>query len=399
MPALLSYSNKYTLTFVSGKGSCRRSWNSCSPPTFSPQPLRRLRTFARVNRNPNCFTIDTLSKDPIITINQRSRGGAIYLDEEEATLTKFAFFQGRIVPIEEAKISVMTHAFNYGTGCFEGIRAYWNEAEEQLFVFRMREHYERFLDSMGMLMMERRHSADELGQITLELLRCETYRANAYIRPIAYKADEIIGVRLHGLKNDVTIWTTPYGGYVQNEEGARVGFSSWRRIGDNIVPPRGKITGAYANSAFIKSEAMLNGFDEALVLSQNGTVSEGSAENVFIVRDGVVITPPVSEDILEGITRATIIELARAELGMQVNERPIGRTEFYVADEAFFTGTGVQIAAIVEVDHRPLGAGKMGPVVSSIRDLYFDVVRGRERKYRHWCTPVYTDVREPAIIR
>ena len=314
-------------------------------------------------------------------------------------MTKFAFFQGRIVPIEEAKISVMTHAFNYGTGCFEGIRAYWNETEEQLFVFRMREHYERLLDSMGMLLMERRHSADGLGQITLELLRREGYRTDAYIRPTAYKVDEIIGVRLHGLKDEVTIWTTPFGRYVENEEGTRVGFSSWRRIGDNVVPPRSKITGAYANSAFIKSEAMLNGFDEALVLSQNGTVSEGSAENVFIVRDGVVMTPPVSEDILEGITRATIIELARAELGMQVIERPIGRTEFYVADEAFFTGTGVQIAAIVEVDHRPLGTGKMGPVVSSIRDLYFDVVRGRERKYRHWCTTVYADVREPVSLR
>jgi branched-chain amino acid aminotransferase len=201
-------------------------------------------------------------------------------------------------------------------------------------------------------------------------------------------------VRLHGLKDDVTIWTTPFGRYVQNEEGVRAGFSSWRRISDNVVPPRAKITGAYANSAFIKSEAMLNGFDEALVLSQNGTVSEGSAENVFIVRDGVVITPPVSEDILEGITRATIIELARAELGMQVIERLIGRTEFYVADEAFFTGTGVQVVAIAEVDHRPVGTGKMGPMVSSIRDLYFDVVRGRERKYRHWCTPLYTKVHE-----
>jgi len=317
-------------------------------------------------------------------------------------LTQYAFFKGRIVPIEEAKISVMTHALNYGTACFEGIRAYWNAQEEELFVFRMREHYERMLKSMHimmMMMMGQRYSAQELGDITLDLLRREGYRTDAYIRPMAYKTDEIIGVRLHNLHDDVSIWTTPFGRYVENEEGAHVGFSSWQRVSDNNIPPRGKITGAYANTAFIKTEAQLNGFDEALVLNQNGYVSEGSAENVFLVRDGVMITPPVYSDILEGITRATIVELAREELGLQVIERPISRTEFYVADEAFFTGTGVQVAALVKVDHRPVGTGKMGPVVSSIRDLYFDVVRGRERKYRHWCTPVYADVREPVTIR
>jgi branched-chain amino acid aminotransferase len=309
-------------------------------------------------------------------------------------LTQFAFFKGAIVPIEEAKISVMTHAFNYGTGCFEGIRAYWNADEEQMFVFRMREHYERFLHSMGILLIERRYTVDELCEFTLDLLRRENYHTDAYIRPLAYKSEEVIGVRLHGLQDDVTIWTTPYGRYVQNEEGAKVGFSSWQRVGDNIIPPRGKITGAYANAAFIKTEAQLNGFDEALVLNQHGYVVEGSAENIFIVRDGVIATPPVNEDILEGITRSTVIELIREELGIRVVERPISRSEFYVADEAFFTGTGVQVVAIAEVDHRPVGTGKMGPMVSSIRDLYFDVVRGRERKYRHWCTPVYTKVHE-----
>jgi branched-chain amino acid aminotransferase len=314
-------------------------------------------------------------------------------------LTQYAFFKGRIVPIEEAKISVMAHALNYGTACFEGIRAYWNEQEEQLFVFRMREHYDRFLESMGIMMMERRYTAEQLGEFTLELLRREGYRADAYIRPLAYKTDEMIGVKLHGLHDDVSIWSTPYGRYVQNEENAHVGFSSWRRVTDNNIPPRGKITGAYANTAFIKSEAVLNGYDEALVLSQNGFVAEGSAENVFIMRDGVLITPSVSEDILEGITRATIMQLAREELGMQVVERSISRTEFYVADEVFMTGTGVQVVAVVQVDHRPVGAGVMGPTVKAIRDLYFDIVRGKLRKYRQWCTPVYQDVKEVAVVR
>lgn len=311
-------------------------------------------------------------------------------------MTKYAFFKGQIVPIEKATISVMTHALNYGTGCFEGIRAYWNEEEEQLFVFRMQEHYERFHDSMRILMIECPHSAEALGRITLDLLNREGYRADTYIRPLAYKADEIIGVKLHGLHDEIAIWTTPFGRYVQNEEGAHVGFSSWQRLSDNVIPPRAKITGGYVGAAFIKSEAVLNGFDEALVVNRNGYVSEGSAENVFIVRDGVLITPPVSEDILEGITRDSIIELARQELGLQVVERHISRTEFYVADEAFFCGTGVQVAAIVKVDHRPVGEGAMGPIVRAVRDLYFDAVRGKVRKYRHWCTPVYTEVSEAA---
>lgn len=314
-------------------------------------------------------------------------------------MTTVAFFKGQIVPIEEARISVMTHALNYGTGCFEGIRAYWNADEEQLFVFRMKEHYDRFLDSMNILMMECPYSAEDLGRITVDLLKREGYRADAYIRPIAYKSDEIIGVKLHGLHNDVTIWTTPFGRYVEKEEGAHAGFSSWRRLNDNTIPPRGKITGGYIATAFIKSEAILNGFDEALVINSNGFVSEGSAENIFIVRDGVLITPPVSEDILEGITRATILELARKELGLSVIERPISRTEFYVADEAFFCGTGVQVAAIVKVDHRPLGGGVMGPIVKAVRDLYFDVVRGKVRKYHHWCAPVYTEVSETRATR
>lgn len=309
-------------------------------------------------------------------------------------MTQFAFFKGEIVPIDEAKISVRTHAFNYGTGCFEGIRAYWNAEQEQLYVFRMREHYDRLMGSMRMMMMELPYSVEKLGEITLDLLRREGYRTNSYIRPTAYKADEIIGVRLNDLTDELTIWTTPFGQYVKNEEGTRVGFSSWRRLNDNVIPPRAKITGAYANTAFIKTEALLNGFDEALVVSQNGYVTEGSAENLFIVRDGVLITPPRSEDILEGITRETIMELARDELGLEVIERLIGRTECYLAEEAFFCGTGVQVAAITEIDHRLVGDGKMGPIVKAIRELYFDVVRGNVRKYRHWCAPVYTDVSE-----
>ena len=312
-------------------------------------------------------------------------------------MTQFAFFKGEVVPIDQAKISIMSHVINYGTGCFEGIRAYWNHTEEQLFIFRLYEHYQRFIASQKILMMEPRLSAKQLSDLTIELLQKENYHTDAYIRPLAYKTDEIIGVKLHGLNDDVSIWTTPFGRYVDKEEGASVGFSSWRRISDNNIPPRGKITGAYVNSAFIKSEAILNGFDEALVLNERGHVAEGSAENVFIIRDGVLITPPVQEDILEGITRSTIMELVTEELGLQVQERPISRTEFYVADEAFFVGTGVQVTAIANVDHRPVGTGQMGPIVHAIRDLYFDVVRGNVAKYRYWCTPVYVKETAPEL--
>lgn len=306
-------------------------------------------------------------------------------------MTQYAFFKGAFVPIDQAKISIMTHAFNYGTGCFEGIRGYWNGADRQLYVFRLLEHYQRLLQSAKILMMSPRYTAEQLCDITTELLRREGFQGDAYIRPLAYKTNEQIGVKLHDLNDDLCIFATPFGRYVENEEGAHVGFSSWQRINDNNIPPRGKITGAYVNSAFMKTEAMLNGYDEALVLNELGHVCEGSAENVFILRGGKLITPPVYEDILEGITRNTVIEIAKNELGLETIERPISRTEFYVADAAFFCGTGVQVVNIAKVDHRPVGEGKLGPVVRAIRDLYFDVVRGKVAKYKHWCAPVYTE--------
>jgi branched-chain amino acid aminotransferase len=306
-----------------------------------------------------------------------------------ATIPGFAFFQGRIVPYSDAKVGVMTHALNYGTGCFGGIRGYWNDEEQQLFVFRPHDHFRRFLQSARMLMMDLERTEDELVNITLELLRAEGLRTDSYIRPLAYKADEVIGVRLHNLRTDLTIFAIPYGRYVDNEEGVHVTISSWRRVNDNSIPARGKITGSYINSAFMKTDAMLSGYDEAIALNRDGHVAEGSAENVFMLRDGVVITPPVTDEVLEGITRRTIMTLVRDELGMEVVERSIDRSELYVADELLLCGTGVQIAAVTHVDQRPVGFGKMGPLVSDLRELYFDVVRGRVAKYRHWTTPVY----------
>jgi len=304
-------------------------------------------------------------------------------------MTRYAYFGGAIVPIDEAKVSIMTHGLNYGTGCFEGIRAYWNDKEEQLYIFRPAEHYERLLRSCRIIRISLPHSVEELVAITVDLLRQEGFQEDSYVRPLAYKSSLGIGVRLHGIEDSLAIYALPFGKYIESEEGARVCVSSWRRIDDNMAPARAKLTGIYVNSALAKSEAMENGFDEAIVLNQDGHVSEGSAENLFIVRDGVLVTPPVTDNILEGITRATVIEIARERFGVPVTERTIDRSELYVADECFFCGTGVQIVAIGEVDRRPVGTGKMGPITRELRDFYFSLVRGNEPKYQHWCTAVY----------
>jgi branched-chain amino acid aminotransferase len=283
----------------------------------------------------------------------------------------------------------MTHGLNYGTGCFEGIRAYWNDDEQDLYIFRLAEHYERMHRSARILRIDLPYTVKELNEITIELLHREGYRQDAYIRPLAFKADEIIGVRLHDLTDHFAMFAVPFGRYIEKEEGAHVCISSWRRVDDNAVPARAKITGAYINSALAKTDAILNGYDEALVLTQDGHISEGSAENFFMVRNGALITPPVSSDILEGITRDTVIELAREEMGLTTIERTIDRSEIYTCQEAFFCGTGVQVAAITQIEHRPIGDGLIGPVVTRLREIYFDVVRGKHPKYRHWCTPVY----------
>jgi branched-chain amino acid aminotransferase len=308
---------------------------------------------------------------------------------------KYAFFEGKIVPLEEAKVSVMTHALHYGTGVFGGLRGYWNEDEEQLFVFRPRDHFKRVIQSASLLRITVRYSIDELVAIMSDLLRAEGYRQNCYIRPLVYKSSELVGVRVHDLEDDLTMFSIPFGSYIKDETGAHVCFSAWRRVEDNAIPARGKITGAYANSALIKTDAMLSGFDDALVLNENGHISEASAANVFIVRDGVAITPPVTSNVLEGIVRRTLIQLLRDELEVEVVERDIDRTEMYVADEAFMCGTGVQMAAVTKIEHRPVGTGVMGPITTRLRDLFFNVVSGRVARYRDWLTPIYMDEATP----
>lgn len=304
-------------------------------------------------------------------------------------MSRYAFLRGRVVPMHEATIGIATHAFLYGTACFEGIRGYWVPEENQLYLFRLRDHYERLLGSCRILRIQARHSVEELCAITLDIVRRNGDREDIYVRPIFYKASEQIGVKLTGLADDFLVFAVPMGPYLPLDAGLKVRVSSWRHIQDNAIPMRAKVNGAYVNAALAKTEALDDGYDEAIFLDSAGHVSEGSAENIFIVRKGKLITPPVTDEILEGITRDTVMRIARADLQLDVVERSIDRSELYIADEVFLVGTGAQVSPVAEVDRRPVGDGRPGPIAQRIQQRYFDVVKGRVAEYREWCTPVF----------
>ena len=316
---------------------------------------------------------------PEPTVHHAPKPGA--LDE------LICYFEGEWVPMRDAKVSVMTHAFMYGTATFEGIRGYWNADQGRLYGLKIREHVERIRQSCRILLMQDVPSVDELTRLIVETVRRNGFREDVYIRPSFYKSTAAIGVRLHDLENQLYIIALPFGNYIDTESGVRVMTSSWRRNADEALPARGKIVGGYVNMAFQKTEAELNGFDEAIVLTAGGHVNEASAANVFMIRDGVALTPPVSDDLLEGVTRKAIMELLTNE-GIPVVERSMDRSELYVADEAFLCGTGVQVSPIIEIDHRPVGSGGIGPIGRLVRDRYFDAVRGRLPEYAHWLTPI-----------
>lgn len=302
---------------------------------------------------------------------------------------QYALFEGKFVPIEDAKISIMTSAFLYGTAIFEGLRAYWSEKNQEVYIFRLREHYERMMDSSKIMHMQIKYSVDELCKLTVELVQRNQPRGDTYIRPTAYKAAPRIGPSLENNPTEFCMFTVPFGDYFHGADGLQVQISSWRRVEDNAIPARAKIVGAYANTALAKTDALNAGFDECVVLSENGHVSEGSAMNVFMVKKGRLITTPTTENILEGITRGTIIEMAENELGLKTECRPIDRSELYCADEMFFCGTGAQIAPIRSIDKRPVADGKVGPISAKIRDLYISICRGEVPKYNKWLTPCY----------
>jgi branched-chain amino acid aminotransferase len=297
------------------------------------------------------------------------------------------YFEGDYVRLGDARVNIMTHAFMYGTAVFEGIRAYWNDEQGVLYGLKVREHMERIRRNAGILLMHDLPPIDELVRIVVETVRRNGFHQDVYVRPCFYKSTRTIGVRLHELDHDFTVFTVPFGNYIDIDAGVRLMTSSWRRNADDALPARGKIVGGYVNMAFQKSEAELNGFDEALVLTPDGHASEASAANMYVVRDGILLTPPVSDDILEGVTRRAVLELAEV-FGIPVQVRSIDRSEIYVADEMFLCGTGVQLSPVVELDHRPVGGGEIGPITKQLQAAYFDAARGRDPRFAHWLTPI-----------
>ncbi len=302
---------------------------------------------------------------------------------------EYAFFEGKFVPVEEANINIKTNSFHYGTAIFEGIRAYWNEEHQQLYILFAREHYQRLLRNCKAMFMELPYSVEDLVNITVELLRKNQIKEDVYIRPIVYFKDLKLTPKLIDYTPEIAIYTYNFGRYLNTSKGIRVKVSSWRRNDDNSIPSRWKVAGAYVNSALAKTEALLAGYDEAIMLNQHGFIAEGSGENIFLIREGKAITPSYSEHILEGITRSAVKKLLRNELVVEIEERPVARSELYVADEIFLTGTAAEITPVVEVDNRKIGGGDVGVITKELQDIYFRAVRGMIERYFGWLTPVY----------
>ncbi|RJQ39605.1 MAG: branched-chain amino acid transaminase [Dehalococcoidia bacterium] len=305
-------------------------------------------------------------------------------------MPQYAYFKGEFIPLADAKLGVMTHALHYGTACFEGIRGNWNAAKKQMFIFRPSEHYQRLLNSCKVLKIELPYTVEKLVEITVELARRCEFKEDIYIRPLAYKSAEALGVRLHGLEADFLAFVIPWGPYLDVDK-ARCAIASWRRPDDNTIPPQAKLTGLYINNALAKTEAIEHGYDEAIMLTAQGYVSEGSGENIFIITNGKLVTPSVASSILVGITRDTVIKLAKEELGLETEEKHISRNELYTARECFLTGTAAHITPVAEIDGRKIADGEIGEVTARLQKLYFEIIKGNVVKHRDWCVPVYPE--------
>lgn len=305
----------------------------------------------------------------------------------------YAYFEGDIVPIGEAKISVASQVVQYGSGVFAGIRGYLDQDGSTINIFRLPDHCRRFMQSASLIKVRLPFDADGLGEIAVELTRRNAPTSNVYFRPFAYKAGLDLAPTLTGVADGFALYMLPLNDYFSGN-GVSAMVSSWQRVTDNTIPARGKVSGAYINSAIANDEAKTYGFDDAILLSQRGKVSEGSGCNMMMVRNGTLVTPPVTSDILEGITRRSLLQLAR-DMGIPTEEREIDRTELYVAEELLFCGTGVQVVPVTSVDRRPVGAGVPGPICTRLQERFFDIVRGKAPEYAHWLTRVPIPV--PAV--
>jgi branched-chain amino acid aminotransferase len=298
----------------------------------------------------------------------------------------FVWFDGQYLKWEEARVPIFVHALHYGTAVFEGIRAY--PSDDNLYIFRLKEHMDRLSKSANVYSFTTKFSADELCKATVDLIRKNGIRESCYIRPLTFVG--MHGIDLNVTKNSpthTTIIIFPFAKYFKGD-GISACVSSWRRIDDQSIPPMAKASGNYLNSVLATQECRRNGYDESILLDRNGCVSEASGENIFVVRNGKLYTPQLSDSILEGITRNTAITIAR-ELGYDVIERPISRTELYIADEIFLTGTAAEIIAITKIDGNMIGNGREGTMTKSIRENYEKIVIGKCEKFMGWLTPTW----------
>ena len=302
---------------------------------------------------------------------------------------ELAFFEGKIVPVDSAKVGIMTHALHYGTAVFEGIRGNWNPIKEKMFVFRLKEHYERLIKGCKILNMDINYSVQDLCNITIDLIKASEYKEDIYIRPLAYKSEEkVANLKLHELDSSFALMIVPFGNYIDNEKPIRCQTSSWRRPHDSMMPTGVKLSGLYTTSILAKTEAIMAGFDEAILLNFDGSVSEGSGENLFMLRDGDLVTPSETENCLLGITRDCVFEIASNEFGMEIKSRKIHRSEIYLADEVFLTGTAAHITSVGQLDNRDISSGNIGEFTKKMQDKYFKIVKGDDQKYMKWCTEI-----------
>ena len=302
-------------------------------------------------------------------------------------MSAVAFLNGEYVPLSEAKVGIMTHALHYGTAAFEGVRGNWNADDGAMYIYKLREHYERMLTGCKMLWIDLPYTVDDLCQITVEVVERSGFQEDLYIRPVAFKSEEkVANLNLRALQDGFFCLAVPFGRYIDSEGAISCCVSSYRRIDDTMVPPRFKMAGLYLNSIFAKTDALSSGFDEAIMLNNDGHVCEGTGENIFLVYGDTIATPSLESNVLPGITRRTVLDLARNELGMKVEERLVDRSELYVAEEVFLSGTAAHIQGVGSVDHRAVGDGGVGPVTRKLQELYFPIVRGQDPRYIHQCT-------------
>lgn len=314
----------------------------------------------------------------------------ILLNQQFSMQTSFyptTFLKDKFLPLKEANIPITTHAFNYGTAAFGGFRGYKSADGKSIALFHLEDHCKRLLQATKILNIPSPYPLNKLVDLAITLVTKNKPTTDIYVRQIIYNSSTQLTPNLNKSTYDFGMYMFPLGEYLDINKGLKVCVSSWTRVGDNMIPARGKFSGAYMNSSLARAEAEWNGFDEAIVLDREGHVAEGSSENLFLVRDGVLTTSPVTSDILEGITRSSILTVAR-DLGIPVAERIMDRTELYICDEAFFSGTGAQVAWISSVDHRKVATGKIGPITQKLQKTFFDVVRGKIKKYDPWRTVI-----------